>query len=99
MEETASETAQPDQTGHQPQRGLPRQSQPQRVLAHESELIQSPPPAPSPSCASPSTTPTYLMEQGVPELRLPRRDSGMVEAKPVRRADEGGKYLDPTALR
>ena len=48
MEETASETAQPDQTGHQPQRGLPRQPQPQRVLVHESELIQSPPPAPSP---------------------------------------------------
>ena len=41
----------------------------------------------------------YLKEQGVPELRPPRRDSGMMEAKPVRRADEGGKYLDPTALR
>ena len=40
-----------------------------------------------------------MKEQGVPELRLPCRDSGIMEAKPDRRADEGGKDLDPAALR
>ena len=40
-----------------------------------------------------------LMEQGVPELRLPCRDSGIHEAKPNRRADAGGNDLDQAALR
>ena len=42
---------------------------------------------------------TYLKEQGVPELRMPCRDSGFKEAKPNCKADSGGKHLDPTALR
>ncbi len=40
-----------------------------------------------------------LKEQGVPGLRLPCRESGIVEAKPDRRADEAGNDLDPAALR
>ena len=40
-----------------------------------------------------------LKEQGVPELRPPCRASGMHEAKPNRRADEGGNDLDQAALR
>ena len=48
MAETKGAAAQPDQARDQPQRSLSCQPQQQRVLAHESELIQSPPPAPSP---------------------------------------------------
>jgi hypothetical protein len=40
-----------------------------------------------------------LKERGIPELRLPCRESGIHEAKPNRRADEGGKDLDQAALR
>jgi hypothetical protein len=40
-----------------------------------------------------------LKEQGVPELSLPCRDSSIYGAKPNRKADEGGNYLDQAALR
>jgi hypothetical protein len=40
-----------------------------------------------------------LKEQGVPELGLPCRDSGITDAKPNRRADKGGNDLDQAALR
>lgn len=40
-----------------------------------------------------------LKERGVPELRLPCRDSGVYRAKPNRRADKGGNYLDQAASR
>jgi hypothetical protein len=38
-------------------------------------------------------------ERGVPELRLPCRESGIHEAKPNRRADEGGNDLDQAGSR
>jgi hypothetical protein len=41
----------------------------------------------------------WLKEQGVPELRLPCRNSGNIVAKPNRRAYEGGNYLDQAASR
>jgi len=53
MEETGDAAAQPHQAGNRSRRGAPRQPQPQRVLAHESKLIQSPPPAPSPHAGQP----------------------------------------------
>jgi hypothetical protein len=40
-----------------------------------------------------------LKERGVPELRLPFRDSGITDAKPNRRADPEGNYLDQAASR
>jgi RNA-directed DNA polymerase len=41
----------------------------------------------------------WLKEQGVPELRLPCRESGIPWAKPNRSADEGGNDLDQAASR
>jgi hypothetical protein len=41
----------------------------------------------------------WLKEQGVPELRLPCRESTIPRAKPNRRADAGGNDLDQAASR
>jgi len=99
METSAHPQAQPHQTRDRLERGSHGNPKPQRVLAHEPQLIQSPPPAPSPFRCAPGLLPSSqsvsrlppplgcivqqalsnqrLKEQGVPELRLPCRDSGI----------------------
>jgi hypothetical protein len=70
---------------------------PLRSRAARSSQSDSRPPPPLGCIVQRALNNRWLKEQGVPELRLPSRDSGIPIAKPNRRADEGGNYLDQAA--